>query len=109
MINKKANFGSEESCRLHFKEEREKIGVQCKCGNKEYFWIKNRWSSECKKWRSRTSFTKWHYNAKIKSNVVIMADPSESEQAKQSTVSEGIETDKNQINAGILKQRSYTI
>lgn len=55
MINKKevnlfsftANFGSEESCRLHFKEERDKIGVQCKSRNKEYFWIKNRWSSEC--------------------------------------------------------------
>jgi hypothetical protein len=30
-----ANFGSEESCRLHFKEERDKIGVQCKCGSKK--------------------------------------------------------------------------
>ena len=35
-----ANFGSEESCRLHFKEERDKQGVQCKCGSKEHFWIK---------------------------------------------------------------------
>lgn len=50
-----ANFGSEESCRLHFKEERDKIGVQCKCGSKEHFWIKSRWSYECKKCRSRTS------------------------------------------------------
>lgn len=50
-----ANFGSEESCRLHFKEERDKLGVQCKCGSKEHFWIKSRWSYECKKCRSRTS------------------------------------------------------
>ena len=50
-----ANFGSEESCRLHFKEERDKIGVQCKCGSKEHFWIKSRWSYECKKCRSRIS------------------------------------------------------
>lgn len=50
-----ANFGSEESCRLHFKEERDKIGVQCKCGSSEHYWIKSRWSYECKKCRSRTS------------------------------------------------------
>ncbi len=24
-----ANFGSEEDCRLHFKKERDKIGVKC--------------------------------------------------------------------------------
>ena len=50
-----ANFGSEESCRLHFKEERDKQGVQCKCGSKEHFWIKSVWSYECKKCRSRIS------------------------------------------------------
>lgn len=50
-----ANFGSEESCRLHFKEERDKIGVQCKCGSNEHYWIKSVWSYECKKCRSRTS------------------------------------------------------
>jgi hypothetical protein len=44
-----ANFGSEESCRLYFKEERDKIGVQWKCGSKEHYWIKSRWSYECKK------------------------------------------------------------
>jgi hypothetical protein len=51
----KTNFGSEESCRLHFKEERDKTGVQCKCGSKEHFWIKSRWSYECKKCSSRIS------------------------------------------------------
>jgi hypothetical protein len=50
-----ANFGSEEACRLHFKEERDKIGVICKCGSKEHFWIRSIWSYECKKCRSRIS------------------------------------------------------
>ena len=50
-----ANFGSEEACRLHFKEERDKLGVICKCGSQEHFWIRSRWSYECKKCRSRTS------------------------------------------------------
>jgi hypothetical protein len=50
-----ANFGSEESCRMHFKEERDKQGVKCKCGSNEHFWIKSVWSYECKKCRSRIS------------------------------------------------------
>lgn len=51
-----AHFDSEEACRNHFKEERDKIGVVCKrCGHTEHFWIKSRWSYECKKCRSRTS------------------------------------------------------
>jgi len=51
-----AHFDSEEACRNHFKEERDKIGVVCKrCGHKEHFWIKSRWSYECKRCRSRTS------------------------------------------------------
>lgn len=50
------HFGSEEACRIHFKQERDKIGVICKrCGHSEHFWIKSRWSYECKKCRSRTS------------------------------------------------------
>jgi Zn finger protein HypA/HybF involved in hydrogenase expression len=55
LFNFTANFGSEEACRLHFKEESDKIGVQCKCGSKEHFLIKSVWSYECKKCRSRTS------------------------------------------------------
>jgi transposase-like protein len=51
-----ANFDSEEACREHFKIERERQGVTCtKCGHKEHYWIKSRWSFECKKCRSRTS------------------------------------------------------
>lgn len=51
-----AHFDSEEACRNHFKEERDKIGVVCKrCSHAEHFWIKSRWSYECKNCRSRTS------------------------------------------------------
>ncbi|WP_262147160.1 IS1595 family transposase [Chryseobacterium foetidum] len=50
-----AHFGTEEDCRIHFKKQRDKIGVACKCGHKEHFWIKSIWSYECKKCRKRTS------------------------------------------------------
>ncbi len=40
LFNFTTNFESEESCRNHFKEERDKIGVECKYGCKEFFWIK---------------------------------------------------------------------
>lgn len=51
-----AEFDSEESCRTHFKEERDKIGIICKkCSNTTHYWIKSQWSYECKKCRSRTS------------------------------------------------------
>ena len=51
-----AHFDSEETCRNHFKEERDKIGVICKrCGHTEHFWIKSRWSYECKHCRHSTS------------------------------------------------------
>ena len=49
------HFGTEEDCRIHFKEQRDKIGVVCKCGHKEHFWIKSIWSYECKKCRKRIS------------------------------------------------------
>lgn len=50
-----AHFGTEEDCRNHFKVERDKLGVVCKCGSKEHFWIKSIWQYECKKCRSRIS------------------------------------------------------
>jgi hypothetical protein len=51
-----AHFGDEEACRQHFKEERDKIGVAChRCGHDKHYWIKSRWSYECKSCRSRTS------------------------------------------------------
>jgi|SRR5680860_103062 len=48
-------FSSEEACRQHFKDERDKIGVVCKCGNTSHYWIKSIWAYECKACRSRTS------------------------------------------------------
>lgn len=53
-----AEFGSEESCRSHFKGERDKLGVVCKCGNTTHYWKKDKWSYECKLCRSRTSLRK---------------------------------------------------
>lgn len=50
-----AHFGTEEDCRIHFMAQRDKIGVVCKCGHNEHFWIKSIWTYECKKYRSRTS------------------------------------------------------
>lgn len=51
-----ANFGDEMACRLHFKEQRDKIGVVCRrCGGTTHFWIKSCWSYECKSCRRRTS------------------------------------------------------
>jgi len=51
-----AHFQSEEACRNHFKEERDKLGVVCsKCNHTEHYWIKSRYSYECKSCRSRTS------------------------------------------------------
>jgi len=56
IFNFTTHFSSENACREHFKEERDKIGIKCKkCGHEEHFWIKSRWSYECKKCRSRTS------------------------------------------------------
>jgi len=51
-----AHFTSETDCRNHFKSERDKVGVTCSvCGNTTHYWIKSRWSYECKSCRHRTS------------------------------------------------------
>ena len=48
-------FSSELDCRTHFKEERDKIGVVCKCGNTTHYWIESISSYECKVCGSRIS------------------------------------------------------
>lgn len=48
-------FGAKNLADFVSKEERDKIGVEWKCRSKEHFWIKSRWSYECKKCRSRIS------------------------------------------------------
>jgi len=51
-----AHFTSEADCRHHFKCERDRTGVVCSvCGNTAHYWIKSRWSYECKNCRHRTS------------------------------------------------------
>lgn len=51
-----AEFDSESSCRMHFKEERDKQGVVCKkCLGKDHYWLKGKWSYECKSCKFRTS------------------------------------------------------
>lgn len=51
-----AHFGNEESCRYHFKEQRDKEGVTCKkCGGEDHYWKQDKWSYECKSCKFRTS------------------------------------------------------
>jgi hypothetical protein len=51
-----AHFRNESACRHHFKGERDKVGVICsECGSSAHYWIKSRWSYECKKCLHRTS------------------------------------------------------
>lgn len=50
------HFTDEQSCRLHFKEQRDKQGVVCKrCGGDSHYWLINKWSYQCKSCKSRTS------------------------------------------------------
>ena len=52
-----ADFGSEEDCRLHFKEQRDKEGVVCKrCGGTSHYWLQGKWSYECKGFVSAPRF-----------------------------------------------------
>lgn len=49
-------FKDEESCRLHYKSIRDKIGVTCKkCRGKSHYWLKNKWSYQCKNCKTRQS------------------------------------------------------
>ncbi|MBP1838705.1 IS1595-like element ISFoal1 family transposase [Formosa algae] len=48
-----AHFDSEASCISHFKSERDKIGIICKCGHTEHYWIKSKLSYQCKKCNKR--------------------------------------------------------
>lgn len=51
-------FPTEESCRQHLKEQREKQGIVCsKCGCVHHYWKKNRNEWQCKKCGHRTTLT----------------------------------------------------
>lgn len=50
------HFTDESSCRLHFKEQRDKQGVVChRCQGKDHYWLKNKWSYQCKSCKARIS------------------------------------------------------
>lgn len=49
------NFPDEMSCKLHFKENREKAGVKCaKCGCTKQYWLHSKWEWQCSKCSFRT-------------------------------------------------------
>lgn len=49
-------FPDEESCKLKFKEIRDKQGVICcHCGGKEHYWKRDKWQYECKSCGFRTT------------------------------------------------------
>ena len=50
------DFTDEQSCRLHFKEQRDKQGVIChRCQATDHYWLKNKWSYQCKSCKARIS------------------------------------------------------
>jgi NAD-dependent dihydropyrimidine dehydrogenase PreA subunit len=51
-----AHFGDEQSCRSHFKAERDKQGVTCKkCSHTKHYWKRDKECYECKSCGFRTS------------------------------------------------------
>lgn len=50
------HFTDEQSCRLHFKEQRDQQGVTChRCQGTDHYWLKNKWSYQCKSCKARIS------------------------------------------------------
>ncbi len=50
------HFTDERSCRLHFKEQRDREGVVCKrCESTDHYWLQHKWSYQCKSCNSRIS------------------------------------------------------
>lgn len=49
-------FPTEESCRIHFRKQREHEGVTCKrCRNTTHYWLKSKWQWQCIRCRFRTT------------------------------------------------------
>lgn len=56
LLNFIEQFPDEESCKLKYKEFRDKVGVTCSvCGCKEHYWKKDKWQYECKSCAKRTT------------------------------------------------------
>lgn len=49
-------FPTEESCKLHFRAQRESDGITCKqCGCKHHYWLKTKWQWQCSNCNFRTT------------------------------------------------------
>lgn len=56
LLNFIDKYPDEDSCKLKYKEVRDKSGVICsKCCNKEHYWKRDKWLYECKKCGNRTT------------------------------------------------------
>lgn len=56
ILNFTSVFPDENSCKIHFKNQREKEGVVCKkCGCKNHYWLQNKWQWQCKTCNFRTT------------------------------------------------------
>lgn len=56
LLNFIKEFPDEESCKLKFKEIRDKQGIVCPhCGGKDHYWKRDKWQYECKKCHFRTT------------------------------------------------------
>jgi transposase-like protein len=50
------HFPDEQSCKNHWKEQRENRGIFCKkCGCSEHYWLQGKWQWQCKECRFRTT------------------------------------------------------
>lgn len=50
------DFPDEKSCRIHFKQTREKQGVVCKhCEGKKHYWLSSKWQWQCANCNFRTT------------------------------------------------------
>ena len=49
-------FPDEPSCREHFRQQREHVGINCKkCGCKKHYWLQAKWQWQCSDCRFRTT------------------------------------------------------
>ena len=66
LLNFINQFPDEESCKLKFKEIRDKEGVICAhCGGLDHYWKRDKWQYECKNCKTRTTLksgTVLHYS-----------------------------------------------
>lgn len=54
LLNFAGTYPTEESCKLKFKEFRDKQGVICPhCGGTDHYWKRDKWQYECKKCKTR--------------------------------------------------------